>query len=515
MATKRADLKAALSLDINAFERGLSKAMGSARTFAGKMTSTTGAALRSGMATAGKAAVVGGTAGMIAAAAGFGVSMVKAMDLETMEVQFQTLLGSAERAKTRIAELQRFADKTPFEMPEVVSASRQLEVLTQGALSTGSGLRLVGDVAAGTGMQFDEAAMWVGRLYDALQNNRPAGEAMMRLQEMGAMSGKVRGEIEKLQASGAGAQAWNVASAALGRYSGGMEKLSATFSGKMSTLNDAISGIFRSFGTPVMEAIKPAIDAATNMAASMAAGAKAFGEYIGTGIKLGMQMLKDGTLFDYIKERLTWAVATAGNYAVGMLQVIPNMIGAALKIGVMQVLPGLLQILTGSAMLIGAAITRSLDPAIESLASILSELPGIDIKTRDMFGVSKVEYAAKTAEQAGGQLLGKGLGNFGGAMMSSIEAMSKARADFKPSDVFSDTSNPALMRAMLIEDRAAKNMATRTKTTGFDLSFLSPKDPSRDSFRNQAPATGTGMGEGVEKFFEQVINLLKPVPAGA
>jgi hypothetical protein len=67
--------------------------------------------------------------------------------METLETAFIPLLGSADAAQKRIADLSKFAAETPFELPEVAKASRTLETLTQGALATSEGLRLVGDVA--------------------------------------------------------------------------------------------------------------------------------------------------------------------------------------------------------------------------------------------------------------------------------------------------------------------------------------------------------------------------------
>ena len=44
--------------------------------------------------------------------------------IETLESQFKPLLGSAEAAQERIAELSRFAAKTPFQLPAIANASR-------------------------------------------------------------------------------------------------------------------------------------------------------------------------------------------------------------------------------------------------------------------------------------------------------------------------------------------------------------------------------------------------------
>ena len=96
-------------------------------------------------------------------------SIQQAADMEDMKLGFEVLLGSVEAAEARMQSLADFAASTPFQLPEIVTASRQLQVFTKGALATGDGLRLVGDAAAGAGRNFSEVAMWVGRLYDGLQ----------------------------------------------------------------------------------------------------------------------------------------------------------------------------------------------------------------------------------------------------------------------------------------------------------------------------------------------------------
>jgi len=166
--------------------------------------------------------------------------------VENLETQFKTLLGSTDKAKDRIAELSEFASKTPFQLEEVAQASRMLETLTKGALSTGEGLRLVGDASATTGANFKELAMWVGRAYDGLQSNRPIGEATMRLQELGLVSGDTRTKIEALQKQARGKDAWAVLEAELKKNQGGMEDLSQTTTGLWSTTKDLTNAFFRS-----------------------------------------------------------------------------------------------------------------------------------------------------------------------------------------------------------------------------------------------------------------------------
>ncbi len=183
---------------------------------------------------------------------GVGGAIKAASQMEDFQTSFSTLLGGIDAAQQRMEELAQFAQTTPFDLPQVVQASRVLETLTQGALSTGDGLRTVGDVAANTGQSFAELAMWIGRTYDGLQSGRPIGEALMRLQEMGVVSGETRAKIEALQAEGKrGAEVWGVAAQAFGRFSGEMERRSATLSGRTSNFRDSIAGLARELGGPL------------------------------------------------------------------------------------------------------------------------------------------------------------------------------------------------------------------------------------------------------------------------
>ena len=153
-----------------------------------------------GFAAGGKQAglLAAGIASVVAAFSALKTGLASAANTQQLEVSFDTLLGGIEEAKERIAELKDFSAKTPFELPAIAKASKILETLTKGALSTGEGLETVGNLAASTGEGFDALAVHVGRLYDGLQNGRPVGESLLRLQELGIVSAATRSQIELL-----------------------------------------------------------------------------------------------------------------------------------------------------------------------------------------------------------------------------------------------------------------------------------------------------------------------------
>ena len=128
----------------------------------------------------------------------------------------------------RMQELSKFAQTTPFQLSEVANASRVLQTLGGSALATGDSLRMVGDASAVSGESFENLAIHVGRAYSGLKSNRPIGESMSRLQELGLVTGETRSEIEKLQKQSKGKDAWAVLQTELGKTKGGMKELSGT-----------------------------------------------------------------------------------------------------------------------------------------------------------------------------------------------------------------------------------------------------------------------------------------------
>lgn len=282
-----------------------------------------------------KVAAITATAGL-AAGAGFGVliakSIGKAADMETLKTAFIPLLGGIKQAQDRMAELARFAAATPFELPEIVAASKTLETLTRGAMSTGKGLTLVGDVASGTGARFEEVAVTIGRLYDGLDSGRPVGEALARLQELGAVSGDVRGKIEQLQKEGKkGKEVWSVAEQALGRFSGSMKLQSGTWNGLMSTFQDTVSAVMVTFGQPIMDALKPYLEGATAKLESFAGVATAVGAKIGAALGILQAAFEGGKLMELAGNGLKIGFMDAVNTLAKGVQAAMAGAGAALQ----------------------------------------------------------------------------------------------------------------------------------------------------------------------------------------
>ena len=256
-----------------------------------------------------------GMAAGVMIAASFWSLLAPAIEMETFSMQFKTLLGTTDKAKQRMQELADFAAASPFELPGIARASRTLQVMTNGALATTDGLRMVGDAAAAANAPIEELAVWFGRLYSSIKSGRPAGEALMRLQELGIMSGSVRNKIEELQkANASSAEVWAAVTAGMGKYAGMMKELSETTGGRLSTMRDDWKAVRRDVGDAAVPALNSIIEDLIGKLEQLhnSGAAKAWGEDLGRAINSAHSAL--ATLISFIEENRDTLTTLAGSY---------------------------------------------------------------------------------------------------------------------------------------------------------------------------------------------------------
>lgn len=356
------------------------------------------------------AGLSGGLVSVDSAIAGIGKAINEAASMEGFETTFEVLLGSADKAQARMEQLSKFAASTPFELPEVAQASRTLETLTNGALSTGDGLRLVGDVASGTQQPFGEISNTIGKLYSGLQNGRPVGEVMSRLVELGAITDDAAARIGEMQGQGMkGDAVWQVAAASMGKFSGEMDKQSNTWNGKMSTLQDSVNGIFRAFGTPLIDALKPMLTAATEMAESLAPMAKELGEGFSQALGIARELFASGQLGKALSLSLQIGFGEAINFGAGLFGGLIQAASTALVGGFITAIKlissiaqpnfwtGLGQALLAAATSFGAKILADTADVIRGV----SRLPGFGDLAK---GADKLDAVAEEANAVAAEL---------------------------------------------------------------------------------------------------------------
>ncbi|GIO36199.1 hypothetical protein J41TS12_10600 [Paenibacillus antibioticophila] len=200
-----------------------------------------------------------GVGGGVAGTTAVGLDMV--MQEQGITSAFKVMLGSADAAAQRVQELTTFAGQTPYKREDIYEASRVLQVFTGNALSTGDGLKMVGDIAAGTKQEFGDVALWVGRLYDAMKSGRPVGEMTSRLQEMGAIGGDARAGIEALADSGKDiSKTWPLVTQAFGKFDGMMEDMSGNLQNLLlGTKSFFTQNVIKRWGYGVESALAPVL----------------------------------------------------------------------------------------------------------------------------------------------------------------------------------------------------------------------------------------------------------------
>jgi ABC-type transporter Mla subunit MlaD len=210
---------------------------------------------------AGLVAGVAAFVGIRSAAEGVKKAFDEAGQSQQFERRFETLLGSADAARQRMEQLEAFMDATPFALPGIVQASQTLETLTGSALSTGEGLRMVGDAASGTGQPIDEMAVTLGRLFNGLsEGGISVGNQTKRLVELGVITPQVAQQLNELAKEGVGsARAFELIQDATSKFSGEMRRQSTTWKATLEGLGDAINKALRNFATPLIEILTPQI----------------------------------------------------------------------------------------------------------------------------------------------------------------------------------------------------------------------------------------------------------------
>lgn len=179
-----------------------------------------------------------------------------ASDFEQNRIAFETMLGSADKAKKLLKDVSDFAAKTPFELPEVVTGAKQLLAYNIEAEKLIPTFNALGNIAAGVGkdklpqliLAFGQVKA-AGRLTgNELRQFTEAGVPM--LDELGKRFGKTAGEVKIMVEEGKVGFA-DVEAAMFGMSQEGgkffnlMQRQSTTFGGVMSNLSDNFGKLAR------------------------------------------------------------------------------------------------------------------------------------------------------------------------------------------------------------------------------------------------------------------------------
>ncbi len=262
------EVTAVLSLDSTGFSRGLSDAL--------KGISSMGAA-------AGPYAAVAAAAIAAVFVAKFSVDVAKgvaeglksafesAATYEQSMVAFTTLLGGADEAKKKLAELSDFAKRTPFEIGDLEDSTKKMLAYGFSAEDVIPMLTDIGDTAAALGNTeaIDSMTRALGQMKS--KGKVMAEEMNRQLVELGIPAwqyladsiGVTVPEVQKMTEKGlipADEAIQAILEGARADFGGMMAEQAKTAEGKMSNLNDSLEIFKREVGAPLVEAAKPVLD---------------------------------------------------------------------------------------------------------------------------------------------------------------------------------------------------------------------------------------------------------------
>jgi len=294
MAITLGDAVVWLRSDDSKLESGLRSAESKTKSWA----SSLGGMLQTGLSFAIGGAINAGINGLVSSFGNLTEGVLGGnAAFETYNQQFGVLLGSTELAKQRMGELAEFANRTPFELPEVVQAAKIMETFgltapaaTEHFKSMGVDIQtLVGDMAAGVGVKYDEMAGILGRF-----NAGATGEAIQRMQELGLVTKEeLAGMGVNFSKSGemitpAKDALDTLLSITQERFGGMMDIQSKTFEGMSSTLSDWVSNAIREMGQPIFDRVKAGLEGLLEILSSDAASraVSGFASVMENGLRL-------------------------------------------------------------------------------------------------------------------------------------------------------------------------------------------------------------------------------------
>jgi hypothetical protein len=363
------------------------------------------------------AGIAGGLGLAGAAVAGFKKSIDEAAQMEGFVTGFKVFLGSADAAKQRMQLLADAATQMPFELPQVVEASKNLQIFSGNALSTGKGLAMVGDIASATGRDLATTGETVGRLYQLLTTGVGEPRVLREMEEMGAISGVTAGKLEKMVESGQhGMPIWNIAAADLSRFGGMMGEQMGTWNGMMTNFRDSVDAVFREFGTPILDQIKPILADAIHYTDDLKSKAHQWGAEVAWGIGLLRNLGGAGKLSEFAGLELKVGFADAVGFLGKELKQVFGSIGSS------NMFSGLSVIFDGLAMELTASISKGITSALSSINILGHPLLSPEIANLQMGGDDVQIDAGSKDVKAGIDMMSK-MGGVAGSLGTVLKGL--------------------------------------------------------------------------------------------
>lgn len=197
-------------------------------------------------------------------------SLKAAADFQTLNLQFETFLGSTEAAQKTIKELEQFSIETPFTDTQVQQAAKSLLAFGLPAEELRETLTFLGNVSAGTGKDLAELSVIFGQIrstgkltgQDLLQLINAGFNPLQAISEKTGQSVSVlKKEMEKGNVTFEQVkQAFIDSTSEGGRFNGLLEKLSQSAAGRLSTLEGNFTKLKQTIGNALLPAFESTVE---------------------------------------------------------------------------------------------------------------------------------------------------------------------------------------------------------------------------------------------------------------
>lgn len=401
MATATATLR----LDSSRFMAGINQANRSLSMMAATSASVTRAMVGGLIAVVGVASVTGLALKAVNRAAAF----------EQLAVSMKTLTGSVLATKNIMRDLAKFAAETPYQMDELAQGAKAMMAFGVAQKDVVPTMRMLGDIASGLNINLGELAQVVGRnmvqgrlfqrdIYQLQMRGIPIIAALAK--QFGVAESEVLGMATAGQIMGTHMMtALQGMTGKGGQFFNMMKAQSSTWNGLMSTLNDELDMTFVKLGEPVIDALKPALQAAIGFMGTVKAKATEAGEAIGEIFTIMRGAFTNGSATTIISQTGDFLGKTVLNNLAGAFQTATNMFRDAF----LPIIQGIGDMILGTLLeSFAEPVARFQDQvqaAVEYWSAIMG-MSGDDHKDRVMQQNQRVQYANDLVRSAEDQLQG-------------------------------------------------------------------------------------------------------------
>ena len=192
------------------------------------------------------------------------------MEMETLETNLATLLGSTEKASAKLEELRTMGARTPFETMDLVKATQKMLAFGIDADKTSGYLQVLGDIAMGDANKLDSLTLAFSQISASGKAsmediNQMIDQGFNPLTYVAEKTGETMAEVRDRVSEGKVsfkeiADAMKTATSEGGTFYGSMQNASETTAGRISTLKDNFNVMVGTLTESLMPTFEKIVD---------------------------------------------------------------------------------------------------------------------------------------------------------------------------------------------------------------------------------------------------------------